>query len=139
MNVAINGTIYPLGGGSGGSGGPSEEIYSTEERRIGTWIDGKPIYRRVLKNIIMTKSNSYEEFPATFPEIETLTRIRGMLVHTSPGPNPKWRALPDNGCGMGLSINKKLMLNNNASWYVNQPISIIMEYTKTTDTAQEEV
>lgn len=31
--------------GAGGSGGSSEEIYSTEETRIGTWIDGKPIYK----------------------------------------------------------------------------------------------
>lgn len=33
---------------SGGSGDPSAgEIYSTEETRIGTWIDGKPLYRKV--------------------------------------------------------------------------------------------
>ncbi len=26
----------------------SEEIYSTEEQRIGTWIDGKPLYRKTI-------------------------------------------------------------------------------------------
>lgn len=35
-------------GGSGSGGDSSEEIYSTEEVRIGTWIDGKPLYRRVV-------------------------------------------------------------------------------------------
>ena len=27
----------------------SEEVYSTEEQRIGTWIDGKPLYRKTIK------------------------------------------------------------------------------------------
>lgn len=30
----------------GGSGG---EVYSTEEQRIGTWIDGKPLYRKTIE------------------------------------------------------------------------------------------
>lgn len=29
----------------------SEEVYSTEEQRIGTWIDGKPLYRITIPNI----------------------------------------------------------------------------------------
>ena len=33
-------------GGSGGGGGSSEVNYSTEEQRIGTWIDGKPLYQK---------------------------------------------------------------------------------------------
>lgn len=32
------------GTGGGGSGG--REVYSTEETEVGTWIDGKPIYRK---------------------------------------------------------------------------------------------
>lgn len=35
------------GSGGGGSSGSSGEVYSTEEVRIGTWIDGKPLYRKV--------------------------------------------------------------------------------------------
>lgn len=36
------------GSSGGGSGGTSEEVYSTEETRIGAWIDGKPLYRKVV-------------------------------------------------------------------------------------------
>lgn len=44
--------------GAGGSGGgSSEEVYSTEETRIGTWIDGKPLYRKVCIDQITTKPN----------------------------------------------------------------------------------
>lgn len=35
----------------------SEEVYSTEEQRIGTWIDGKPLYRKVVEMGNMTKDN----------------------------------------------------------------------------------
>lgn len=34
------------GEGDNGSGSGAGEVYSTEETRIGTWIDGKPVYRR---------------------------------------------------------------------------------------------
>lgn len=35
----------------------SEEVYSTEEQVIGTWIDGKPLYRKVVEMRNMTKDN----------------------------------------------------------------------------------
>ena len=35
----------------------SEEVYSTEEQVIGTWIDGKPLYRKVVEMGNMTKDN----------------------------------------------------------------------------------
>lgn len=38
-------------------GGESGEVYSTNETRIGTWIDGKPLYRKV--------------FTGTFPQVTT--------------------------------------------------------------------
>lgn len=36
------------GGSSGGGGGASTDVYSTEEVQIGTWIDGKTIYRSII-------------------------------------------------------------------------------------------
>ena len=35
----------------------SEEVYSTDEQVIGTWIDGKPLYRKVVEMGNMTKDN----------------------------------------------------------------------------------
>lgn len=47
MKVAINGEILEVSGGGGSPGdSSSEEIYSTDEARVGTWIDGKPLYRK---------------------------------------------------------------------------------------------
>ena len=41
--------VIPDGGeGGGGSGASGGEVYSTEETRVGTWIDGKPLYRKTV-------------------------------------------------------------------------------------------
>lgn len=42
------------GGGSGASG----NVYSTEEHRIGTWIDGKPLYQKTVDSPLTLSSNS---------------------------------------------------------------------------------
>lgn len=51
-----DGTIKPLSEGSGGGGGGSE--YSTDEKIIGTWIDGSPVYRKVFTNVNGTMSKT---------------------------------------------------------------------------------
>lgn len=43
MKLAVNGKVVSVPCPQGGS----QEAYSTEETRIGTWVDGKPLYRKV--------------------------------------------------------------------------------------------
>lgn len=61
-------------GGSGGGSGSAEEVYSTEETRIGTWIDGKPFYRKSLYKEslgILTASRAvYNIVPLTVEELK---------------------------------------------------------------------
>ena len=40
-----------MGGGSSITPSSSGEIYSTDETAIGTWIDGKTLYRKVFTNV----------------------------------------------------------------------------------------
>lgn len=41
--------VYAITDDAGSSGGAVDNnVYSTEERRVGTWIDGKPLYRITL-------------------------------------------------------------------------------------------
>ena len=49
------------GGSGGGSSVGSGEIYSTEETAIGTWIDGKTVYRKVISMDLpsVSSSNNY--------------------------------------------------------------------------------
>lgn len=71
------------GGGSGGGGG-NNNIYSTEEQIIGTWIDGKPIYRIV--------SNK----PINFMQATTDTQELIGDVNNFTG-NSRWSTISDTG------------------------------------------
>ena len=53
-----NFTITNGADGSGGSGGGSSDTYSTDEIAIGTWIDGKTIYRKVIEYGALPKVTS---------------------------------------------------------------------------------
>jgi hypothetical protein len=70
-NIAVNGTTYNLFAPSGGGGGSSGYNYSTEEQVIGTWIDGKTLYQKVL-DFNSTTINARVDHDVSSLNIETL-------------------------------------------------------------------
>lgn len=104
------------------------EKYSTEETVIGEWIDGKPIYRRVLKNTSPITTNVWSwggldtiinsmninQFIHCYRTLKTDTETSIREIRVSKAING------DNGF---------LTLGNNAAIGTE----IILEYTKTTD------
>ena len=61
------------------------DVYSTNETVIGTWIDGKPIYRKTFNNISVT-SSEYSVIPiATGLTIDNLINMSGYLIN-----NERW-------------------------------------------------
>jgi hypothetical protein len=50
--------------------------YSTDEVKIGTWIDGKPIYRKVIKVI---PTNKKAEYNPNLTNLETLINVSGIV------------------------------------------------------------
>jgi len=128
MNAYYKGQL--IGGVSGGSGdGSSEEVYSTEEVRIGTWIDGKPLYRRVISGTTPTKANSWTVV-ATVPNIEFKFANGNSL-----GKNGNHTAIPGNLILMFVSNTNNTIHFDVAgdSNYLNSPFELIVEYTKSTD------
>ena len=131
------------GGGSGGSGGPAEEIYSTEERRIGTWIDGKPLYRLSIETTVANPEtgSTIMELPAE-AEVKMFQgfakRVDNGAIYSLPNTEP-------NDVGHNISCyihNSKIMVwagSGVATRLKNGKFWAIAEYTKTTDEAQEEV
>lgn len=104
-------------------------IYSTEEKVIGKWIDGKPIYRKVLKGT--TAEDTYATL-GTIQNIDTLIDMRGVtgtsykagISWINLGVNPQqYRQVYVNGNTVGM-----VQHTNEATQYI-----IILEYTKTTD------
>ena len=115
------------------------ETYSTEEHVVGTWIDGKPLYRKV-----------YHGTSTTIPSGQTYARqivdanlntgtintidIRGGMYYTGrSGWIPfNWYSASANFCE-AREFADGLVLNFAGSHFQNQQYHIIIEYTKIAD------
>lgn len=109
--------------GSGNIDINSLETYSTSETIVGTWIDGKPLYRKVIN--IGNLTNSSTKSVAHGLTNYTLRNISG-------------------GCSNGTTFvgisgfNDEIYVNTNVNWSTktdrrNYVAYVILEYTKTTD------
>lgn len=113
------------------------ETYSTTEQRIGTWIDGKPLYRKVL-----TKDLS----SSTTATVGTLTNIDNIIITGHSQLIIKTTATnyigPANSYESSSNWSKVFLSKNNSTngvnitWLGNSTtgtIIVVCEYTKTTD------
>lgn len=130
-------------------GARTTEIYSTDEIIIGKWIDGKPIYRKVLQSTLPTCINNGTsgviQIPTNINNIERITQLRYVIESTAADnkfyftPFGYGGDTPQNGVRMYYSKvhepieTNVIVLRNANSGYNNFPVIIIMEYTKTTD------
>lgn len=61
-----------------------QEIYSTTETIIGTWIDGKTLYRKVISDIVSTTNGAWKDFNVfSSNEIDTIVSLVGTFTYTS--------------------------------------------------------
>lgn len=126
------------------SGGSSEEIYSTEETRIGTWIDGKPLYRRVFE--VTTPSGT--SWGQVVPPISNayVVRLEAYLLpskNSGSDPTVSNVLIPFPYPGDSVLLMRYSAVSSEtprgvafmvASNRTNKPALVILEYTKTTDT-----
>lgn len=118
-------------------GGSSEEIYTTEERRIGTWIDGKPLYRLSIETTVENPgtASAIMELPAE-AEVKMFQgfakRVDNGAIYSLPNTEP-------NDVGHNISCYyeySKIMVwagSEVATRLKNGKFWAIAEYTKTTD------
>lgn len=113
-------------------------VYSTEEKIIGTWIDGKPIYSKTIEGTILKIDENV--IIGTIPNIDTVIRKYGQSL----AGGQYWTDLDlkfsetvgsiiqiEKGSGQMIAIFSKT--------YINHPFHITVNYTKTTDTATNTV
>lgn len=108
------------------------DVYSTEEQVIGTWVDGKPIYRRVFNITSPQTTNTNYNFVST--DIGSLIGLWGWMASSGNDVVP----VPQTDSTQTYSI-----IFINASGYLRGRFSfagvapstavVIAEYTKTTD------
>lgn len=114
--------------------------YSTSERRIGTWIDGKPLYRKVILVDNPTIGTGVQTIATTISGVNNITKIEG-LMKSSGGFNIPFNSIWSNDINARNSLlwvdvtsntaNIKYTINSN--WISITNLVIIVEYTKTTD------
>ena len=109
------------------------ETYSADETRVGTWIDGKPIYRKVLN--LTTPNNASETNIATLTGIDNLTDIKGFVINEANARvnYPYYFNSGNYGVLFYRTNTGDIVCSNTYSSYQNRPIIVIIEYTKTSD------
>lgn len=74
------------------------EIYSTEEKIIGKWIDGKPLYQKVITNLAQLDAEKWSKTNISSLNVDKIIDIRGQVITPVYGVNttqPIPRVVPD--------------------------------------------
>lgn len=124
------------------------EVYSREEIRIGTWIDGKPLYRRVITGLTFSsgEAKEYASYGKTALQIDTVVSLAGTaFVDTGEVVSLPYTDFSSVGGALTVDLHLQikddalLVVNRNASadtkWKASSAIAIL-EYTKTTDQSE---
>lgn len=117
-------------------------VYSADEIVVGTWIDGKPIYRFVIETTIANKNPARLYAGEAIQTIDHLINIYGVFEEPGKARNiPKFLAGGDSDhriyIDYAYSSDRKWQVMfemgaNNRAGYI---IKLVLEYTKTTDAA----
>lgn len=132
----------------------SKDVYSTEEVVVGTWIDGKPIYRRTATQTVTFEEDSYAlnvvfgKFGVEKLLIDSVVKLDGYFKEGNlVVPFGQWTVYRDSGLnGFVLDYgSNSILARSNATvhiyrrllTYLKNSITVIVtiEYTKTTDEA----
>lgn len=108
-------------------------VYNTDETVIGQWIDGKPLYRKVITG---TLSSPYS-FVHNIANLGTIVRLEGYAKSASTTRNLNLSYFGDASWDSELSINATYIIIEAGSSYLNAhtgyTFTVTIEYTKTTD------
>ena len=117
-------------GSTSGSGTGAENLYSTEETVCGTWIDRKPIYRKVVTMKLPTPPESQLlEFDISDLNIDEMVDIRGGVCEEGLIPANSYYSSAYHVYTYYSKAGKKLVVNYSAN-YALKAAGFILEYTK---------
>ena len=113
------------------------DSYSTSEVKTNkVWIDGKPIYRKVIVLESGTIHAGYYEYNHNISNLDKTLNIYGMC-YSSTQQHPIQRVVPDEiakwGIGLGDINQSTFALHFGTGYQDINLVYIVIEYTKTTD------
>lgn len=109
--------------------------YSSEEQKVGTWIDGKPLYQKTIETVSPSQGATSSIYDISDISYDTIF-IKDGFLKNSDGRTPLTL-----GEEIKIWINDerstipnviRMSVSNNAS-YGSKPVYITIQYTKTTD------
>lgn len=121
------------------------EYYSTGEILIGTWIDGKPLYRKVIQFTTTSTSYSMATIPAPADNVDICmidnahsyiidTNNNGIIYMVNTMRAGSDTTVMNTGIHNWFRINAdKKIAYTVGSLLTNKPCTLTLEYTKTTD------
>lgn len=128
-----------------GGGGASSEVYSTDEIEIGTWIDGKPIYQKVVPVTLssVAKSGSIAsdstQIGSTVSALVDMRAVRTQsqfmvmstthIINTSISYITSFADFKDTILSMSLAKDGTLFINHGYK-YNGWKLNIILKYVK---------
>lgn len=126
--------MYVIKDAIGVSAGSSNNVYSTEETVIGTWIDGKPLYRRVFFGTSPKKVNNIEEI-ADLRSLNIAERVNLYGFCANAMPVNWFFNTTNSGCTWigGDLGHLAILMYTTMSSMCNRTVNVVLEYTKTTD------
>lgn len=104
--------------------------YSTEEKVVGTWIDGRPIYENFFYGTI--GNSSTESTNLVVSNVSTLVNANGYA--TQSGVDFVIPQATTNECLRFIRDSNNVNLLVRGSFFTNASYTAILQYTKTTDT-----
>ena len=117
----------------------NENDYSTSEKIVGTWIDGKPLYQKTFTGTVSSSSSiTFNNIGAT---VDTIVDIKPILHNDgqnvilpffNDGMNGKV-ALVVNDNSISSNKNQYFCYATNLSGMVGKTYTLTIQYTKTTD------
>lgn len=116
------------------------DLYSTDEKMIGQWIDGKPLYQKVIT--FTTPSSTTNTKVGTISSGADVKTMIGYVHETSNNIHVSinW-CIPDDSitnshnylCVYALGTDLYVVMGSGSSMYYRKPAYLIVQYTKTTD------
>lgn len=104
--------------------------YSTDEKRIGTWVNNKPLYRKVI-SVNQSYADGTDTLIATIADADTFIRVDAYLIW-SDGSKQMVCSSGADDVSLYLTSSNGLRFYNHTKYAINCKYAIL-EYTKTTD------
>jgi len=118
----------------------NSNTYSTDEVRIGTWIDGKPLYRKVIQSTLPeTTADGIDATSDVSHNVSNIRRGTGTFIANAFFISAGYNSIPvphvtsNINIRVGLQGTTNIRIHNNNTNCNGLTVFIILHYTKTTD------